>query len=82
MPHHSFGVEEIRLIDQKRSERFIEGIGGPNQSRTGDLSMPWTYDPNFTMGPFLFFLPFSQYLLKKTSSLKVSNVSKIHPAFR
>lgn len=25
--------------------------GGPNQSRTGDLSMPWTYDPNFTMGP-------------------------------
>lgn len=27
--------------------------GGPNQSRTGDLSMPWTYDPNFTMGPFL-----------------------------
>lgn len=27
-------------------------LGGPNQSRTGDLSMPWTYDPNFTMGPF------------------------------
>lgn len=27
-------------------------FGGPNQSRTGDLSMPWTYDPNFTMGPF------------------------------
>ncbi len=30
--------------------------GGPNQSRTGDLSMPWTYNPNFTMGPF-FILP-------------------------
>lgn len=33
-----------------RSRRLTNG--GPNQSRTGDLSMPWTYDPNFTMGPF------------------------------
>lgn len=32
-----------------RSRRLTNG--GPNQNRTGDSTMPLSYDPNFTMGP-------------------------------
>lgn len=33
----------------ERSTRLTNG--GPNQNRTGDSTMPLSYDPNFTMGP-------------------------------